>query len=104
MPFSWFTGDEVYGNEAQAAGVSIILNQAVLELLTYSTAGTRLVTTGEWIASNLRGEGIDPIIPPYCVELSALAKQHNLIHSPHVLVEIRNSLVHVNAIVRPASV
>ena len=40
------------------------------------------------------------MIPSSCRELTGLAKQHSLKHGPHALVEIRNSMVHPNAIVR----
>jgi len=96
----WF----VYSNEASAADVSIILNQAVLELLTHMLVGPRSGQTGEWLANNLRREGIDPVIPSSCRELTGLASQHNLKHGPHVLVEIRNSMVHPNAILQPISI
>ena len=96
----WF----VYSNEASAADVSIILNQAVLELLTHMMVGPRSGQTGEWLANNLKREGIDPVIPSFCRELTGLASQHNLKHGPHVLVEIRNSMVHPNAILQPTSI
>ena len=93
----------VHSNETEAMDVSIILNQAVLELLTYLTIGPRLGNTGEWMANNLRGKGIDPVIPSSCRELTGLAKQHSLKHGPHALVEIRNSMVHPNAILQSIS-
>ena len=95
----------VYSNQSEALDVSIIFNHAVLELLTYITAGQKQPKkktgepkkkTGDWIADNLRNEGIDPQIPPSCRSLSTLAKQRSLRHGPHALVDIRNSMIHPN--------
>ena len=94
----------VHSNETEALDVSIILNQAVLELLTYLTIGRRLGNTGEWMTNNLRGQGIDPAIPSSCRGLTGLAKQHSWKHGPHALVEIRNSMVHPNAILQSISI
>ena len=94
----------VYSNEADAADVSIILNQAVLEFLISLTAGPRNAKTGVWMANGLKNKGIDPAIPSYCVELTAFASQHKLTHGPHALVAIRNSMVHSNATVQPSSI
>ena len=88
----------VYSNQSEALDVSIIFNHAVLQLLTYITAGQKppKTKTGDWIADNLRNEGIDPQIPPSCRSLSALANQRSLRHGPHALVDIRNSMIHPN--------
>ena len=94
----------VYSNEAGAADVSIILNQAVLESLVYLTAGPPNAKTGVWMANGLKSKGIDPAIPADCVKLAAFGSQHKLIHGPHVLVAIRNSMVHSNATVQPKSI
>ena len=94
----------VYSNETLAADVSIILNQAVLELLISSVAGPPTTRTGEWMAKGLRTQGIDPAIPSYCGELTALASQHSLKHGPHALVTVRNSMVHSNTTLGPISI
>lgn len=96
----------VYSNQSEALDVSIIFNHAVLELLTYITAGQKppKTKTGDWIADNLRNEGIDPQIPPSCRSLSALANQRSLRHGPHALVDIRNSMIHPNPTFRHPSI
>ena len=49
----------VYSNQSEALDVSIIFNHAVLELLTYITAGQKppKTKTGDWIADNLTERG-----------------------------------------------
>ena len=96
----------IYSNQSEALDVSIIFNHAVLELLTYLTAGRKpdRMKTGDWIAENLRKEGIDPQIPTLCSELTAFAKVKGLRHGPHTLVNIRNSMVHPNPTIHLPSV
>ena len=88
----------VYSNQSEALDVSIIFNHAVLELLTYITAGQRpqKMKTGDWIADNLIKQGIEPQIPALCGSLTALSNQRGLRHGPHALVDIRNSMIHPN--------
>ena len=95
----------IFSNQAGAVDICILLNQSVIELLTYITSGSkpRGKRTGDWIAEHLQDEGIDPKIPFLCRELTALSKQYNLRHGPHALVKLRNSLIHPNSTIQTLS-
>ena len=81
-----------YSNDVEVVDVSIILNQAALELLAFLTVGEE-GKTGKRIAAALQKAGIDPQIPSFCEKLIALAEQKGYDHGPHALVGIRNSMI-----------
>ena len=85
-------------NESDEAEVGIILTQAALESLTSKIVGNKPRGTpeGAWIASALQNMGIDENLPSECRELLTLQNQLNSDHGPHVLVELRNSLIHAD--------
>ena len=88
----------VYSNESSLADLSIILNQTALEVLTsLMPSGKGGKPLGERIAQMLRIQGIDPQIPINCSTLTALAERYDFEHGPHMLVAIRNSMVHPDA-------
>ena len=82
-------------NETLEPEVGIVLNQAALERLSFSTVGPMVgARDGEWIAQALNRAGIDTALPACCWELARLQKRHNWSHGPHCLVVLRNSLIH----------
>ena len=88
----------VYSNESSASDLSIVLNQTVLEIFTsMMPSGKEGEPPGKRIAKMLRKRGIDPQIPTHCSALTAMAKRNGLVHGPHTLVAIRNSMVHPDA-------
>ena len=87
----------LYSNESSAADLSIVLNQAVLEILTsLMPSGKENEPRGKRIVKMLRNQGIDLKIPSSYSELTALANEHNFEQGPRTLAEIRNSMIHPN--------
>ena len=84
-------------NESSEPEVSVVLTQAALERLAFSTVGPKSNRTeGGWIADALQAKGIDPDIPTGCRELCQIRTRYSWSHGPHALVDIRNDLVHAN--------
>ena len=84
----------VRSNESIEPEVSIVLNHAALERLSFSIVGPQDVKKGDWIAQALDRMGINPRLPTHCQELSRLQEQFGSVHGPHALVIIRNYLIH----------
>ena len=89
-----------HSNDINSIDVSIILTQTALESLSYLTVGPKSTKkgekekTGEWIARALEKVKIAPIVPSQCKQLEKFRAQQKLEHGPHVLVKIRNSMIH----------
>ena len=83
-------------NESTEPEVSVVLSDAALQRLTFTTNGRKTEDKhrGDRMAQALQDMGINPGLPIHCPELTQLQQQHNWSHGPHALVEIRNDLVH----------
>ena len=92
-------------NASREPEVSVVLTQAALERLAFSTIGARPSgkAEGNWIAEALHEMDIDHNIPESCVELTGLQKAGEWDHGPHALVRIRNELVHPRRRLGPLS-
>ena len=91
MALQWY----LLSNETRSLEGGIVLTQAALERLSQELVGARgNRKEGVWIADALKEAGIPKMIPSELQKLKEWTNSKKFQHGPHMLVKMRNDLIH----------